>query len=65
MLPLFLLKHYKLFAHNKFLAKLLWQRSRVRVRISHNDPDALQDHCVMLKISGQRRKPTPEAKKFL
>ena len=34
--------------------------------IYHNDPDALQDHCeIMQKISGQRGKPTPEAKKIL
>ena len=32
--------------------------------ISHNDPKALQDHCVIMYIiSGQRGKPTPEAKK--
>ena len=29
-----------------------------------NTPDALQDHCeIMKKISGKRGKPTPEAKK--
>ena len=32
--------------------------------IYHNGPDALQDHCeIQQKISGQRGKPTPEAKK--
>ena len=31
--------------------------------ISHNDPDVLQDHWVIMKkISGKRGKPTPEAK---
>ena len=33
--------------------------------IYHNDPDALQDHCVILsKISGKRGEPPPEAKKI-
>ena len=36
------------------------QRSRVQIRhLLHNDPDALQDHCViMYKIWGRSRKPT-------
>ena len=35
--------------------------------IYHNDLDALQDHCEIKqkKISGQRGKPTPQAKKDL
>ena len=34
--------------------------------IYHNDPDALQDHCVIKQtISGQRGKPTPKAKNKL
>ena len=33
-------------------------------RISHNDPDKLQDNCVLIKkISGYRGKPTPTPNK--
>ena len=46
------------------IATDFWGRGPGFAGISHNDPDALQDPCEILqKSSGQRGRPTSEAKK--